>query len=66
MRVVAGMSVNSKPDEELETGDYILLTRDPDLQAMVWALYGLQQNAEASPQILFRYGELINKVLKAT
>lgn len=69
LRIVAGMklrSVNSKPDEELETGDYILLTRDPDLQAMAWALYGLQENATASSHILFRYGDLINKVLEAT
>ena len=59
-------SVNSKPDEELETGDYILLTRDPDLHAMAWALNGLQQNATASSHILFRYGDLINRVLKTT
>ena len=55
-----------RSDEELETGDYILLTRDPDLQAMAWALNGLQQNAETSTHILFRYDDLINKVLKAT
>ena len=49
-------------NEELKIGTYMLITRDPDLQGIVWALDGLQQNATASAQIFFTYGDLINKL----
>lgn len=46
----------------LAHGSYTLLTTDSDLQAIVWTLNQLQQNATASTQILFSYGSIINKV----
>ena len=52
----------SDTNEELKIGTYMLITRDPDLQGIVWALDGLQQNATASAQIFFSYGDLINKL----
>ena len=56
------MSTAGRPEEGLKVGTYFLITRDPDLQGIVWALDGLQQNAAASAQIFFSYGDLINKV----
>lgn len=46
----------------LEMGTYHLLTTDSDLQAIVWTLDQLQQNATASTHILFSYNSLINRV----
>jgi hypothetical protein len=49
-------------DEKPEIGTFRVMTRDPDLQGIIWVLHALQQNAAASTDILFSYGELINKV----
>ncbi|MFC3683102.1 DUF6602 domain-containing protein [Hydrogenophaga luteola] len=67
-RVIKGMKLESTtggPDEKPEVGSFCLITRDPDLQAIVWALHGLQQNAAASTEILYLYGDIINNVHKA-
>lgn len=45
-----------------EEGTYQLSTRDSDLQAIVWTVHGLQQNAAASTEILYSYDWLINKM----
>lgn len=68
-RVVAGMklrSVTGGPDEELDSGTFFLLSRDPDLQAIIWALHGLQQNAAASTEILYSYDDIINHINDTT
>ena len=68
-RAIDGMNLMSAHSEQknvLEIGSYVLITRDPDLHAMVWVLYSLQKNAFASTGILFDYSDLINKVLKGT
>lgn len=43
-------------------GGFNLNVNTPDLQGILWALHGLQENALASSHIFFNYGELINKV----
>ena len=68
-RVVKGMTVKSfpgDPGEKPEIGTFHLIARDPDLQAIIWALNGLQQKAAASMQIFFSYGDLINKIHMAS
>jgi hypothetical protein len=65
-RIQEGMSVHdhgSGITESLTVGAYHLLTTDSDLQAIVWTLNQLQQNATVSTHILFSYGSLINKVV---
>ena len=64
MRVVRGMSIRRSSGEivQSEPGTYHLITRDPDLQGIVWVLNALQQNASASTEILYSYSDLINKV----
>lgn len=44
----------------LPIGTYHLAATDPDLQAIVWILGQLQQNATASTHILFSYSSLVN------
>jgi hypothetical protein len=66
LRVVPGVLMSSgvpgeKP-REFPLGTFRLITRDPDLQGILWALNSLQQYAQASTEIEFSYGELINKV----
>lgn len=64
-RVIEGMKMqNPKTGEitELTEGQYSLVTTGADVQAIVWTLNQLQLNASASSQILFSYGEIINKV----
>lgn len=63
-RVIPGMKLVS--GEEIETGTFRLISRDPDLQAIIWALDGLQSNAASSTQIFFSYHDVITKVVKAT
>jgi hypothetical protein len=66
IRAVPGMTLMSmagRPEEGLELGTYRLITRYPDLQGVVWVLDGLQRNAVGSAQILFSYGDLVNKVI---
>jgi uncharacterized protein YjfI (DUF2170 family) len=48
--------------QSLNVGSYYLVTTGSDLQAIVFVLDKLQQNAIASTHILFSYGSLINKV----
>lgn len=45
-------------------GTFHLITRSPDLQGILWVLHSLQQYAQASTEISFSYGELVNEVLK--
>ena len=65
LRIKEGMTVHNKSgvqEQTPEIGTFFLMTRDPDLQAIVWALDSLQQNAMISNHIQFSYGDLINKV----
>lgn len=65
VRAQEGMSLHNRGSgtaESLSLGTYHLVTTDSDLQAIVWTLNQLQQNATASTHILFSYGSLINKV----
>lgn len=65
VRAQEGMSLHDRGSGTaglLAIGTYHLVTTDSDLQAIVWALNQLQQNATASTHILFSYGSLINKV----
>ncbi|PHQ57244.1 MAG: hypothetical protein COC16_01450 [Lutibacter sp.] len=48
--------------KDVEEGTYQLITRDPDLHAIIWTLNDLQQNAAASTEILYSYGWIINKI----
>lgn len=69
IRAVRGMKICShdgSAKQKLEAGAFKLSTKDPDLQAIVWALHGLQQNAAASSDIFYGYGDIINKVLLST
>lgn len=64
-RAIAGMSSHDRPtgqNTQLELGKFYLYTLDPDLQAIVWVLNGLQQRATASTHIMFEYGDLINRM----
>ncbi|MBN72956.1 MAG: hypothetical protein CME32_27185 [Gimesia sp.] len=58
--------VSGGPAERPQIGSFHLLTRDPDLQAIMWALNNLQQKAAASTEILFDYGSIINKITELT
>ena len=65
MRVLKGMStmdIHTKQSTSLEEGTFTMLTRNPDIQAIIWTLDGLQQRATASNHILYTYNELINKI----
>lgn len=64
-RVIQGMSVwdiNTHENKKLEEGTFHLFTTDSDIQGIVWLLDGLQQRATASTYILYKYGEIINRV----
>ena len=64
-RSVEGMKLISPTDgSEIipEIGPFRLTKRDSDLQAIVFALSGLQQNASASTEILYEYIGLVNNV----
>lgn len=64
MRIVRGVAIRKASDEivQSEPGIYHLITRDLDLQGIVWVLNGLQLHATASTEILYSYPDLINKV----
>lgn len=65
IRAQEGMSMHDRGSgtaKALDLGTYHLMTNDSDLQAIVWTLNQLQQNATASTHILFSYDSLINKV----
>ncbi len=47
-----------------EPGVFWVSTTDPDLQAICFVLHNLQQRAAASTHILYRYGDLINKIME--
>jgi hypothetical protein len=64
-RAIAGMSMHNRATGQntpLDPGTFHLMTTDPDLQAIVWVLNGLQQRATASTHILFGYEDLINRI----
>lgn len=64
-RASPGMSLHDKATGEitaLNEGEYFSVTADPDLQAIVWVLNSIQQNATASSHINFNYGSFINRV----
>lgn len=66
IRAVPGMrriNVTSGVDDVPEEGTFVLVTRDPDLHAIVWALKALQQNAYLSTEISFSIGDLMLKLL---
>jgi hypothetical protein len=63
-RIVTGMSILNYEEGGMITppaGTFRLFTRDSDLQAIVWALDGLQQRATASTHILYDYQEMLNE-----
>lgn len=66
IRAVAGFMLGTgrpgEPPRRPEANSFHLISRTPDLQGILWALNSLQQNAQASTEILFSYAELINKV----
>ncbi|MDL5366090.1 hypothetical protein QSH18_10780 [Xanthomonas sp. NCPPB 2654] len=65
VRAQEGMTLHDRRTgaaEPIALGTYHLLTTDSDLQAIVWTLNQLQQNASASTHILLSYDSLINKV----
>lgn len=64
-RVVPGMTLRtpgSEISESPEVGSFVLMTRSPDLQGILWAVNQLQQAASVSTHIQYNYGVLINKV----
>jgi len=65
IRAKKGMKIRSAStaeDKDLEAGTYQLITKDPDLHAIIWTLNDLQQNAAASTEILYSYSWIINKI----
>jgi hypothetical protein len=71
LRAVPGVLIGSAdspnlPATQPELGTFHLITRSPDLHGILWALNSLQQVAQASSEIRFDYGELINKVVVAS
>jgi hypothetical protein len=65
IRAQEGMSLHNRDtgkSEPLALGTYQLITEDSDLQAIIWTLNQLQQNATVSTHILFSYGSLIDKI----
>lgn len=66
LRAVPGLSIASttsgQPARVPEPGSFNLITRDPDIQGILWALNSLQQHAQASAEISYGYGDLINNV----
>lgn len=49
-------------ETDIKEGEYQLILTNPDLQAIIWTLNDLQQNAAASNHIIYSYGWIINKV----
>lgn len=71
LRAIAGVLIGSasspkSPPTQPELGTFHLVTRSPDLQGILWVLNSLQQVAQASAEVRFDYGELINKVTVAS
>jgi hypothetical protein len=64
-RVADGVGVwdssTGSPDK-VSVGQFVLTTRDPDLQALLCVIDGLQARAVASNHILYSYWQLINQV----
>ena len=68
LRGVKGLSIVSTAqgrDKESEIGKFHLFTRNPDLQGIIGALNGLQQNATASTHIMYSYCEVFNNMWEA-
>ncbi|WP_339910291.1 DUF6602 domain-containing protein [Symmachiella dynata] len=59
-------SVLGGPELKSEPGTFRLTTRDSDLQAILWAVHSLQENAVASTEILFKYYNIFNHILETT
>ncbi|OYQ64696.1 hypothetical protein B9G53_10275 [Pseudanabaena sp. SR411] len=64
--VVVTSGVTDEEPRELPMGTFKLITKHPDIQGILWVLNSLQQYAQASNEIEFSYGELINKVIQAS
>lgn len=66
LRTVPGLSIGSATSGQQlrvpEPSSFNLITRDPDVQGILLALNSLQQFAQASAEISYEYGDLINKV----
>jgi hypothetical protein len=65
LRAGPGMSkydLATRQKTPMEPGTFHVFSTDPDLQAICWVLNGLQTRATASTHILFRYGELTNRL----
>ncbi len=64
IRIKNGMNISGKEGtvENIPVGTFYPLTKDSDMQAMLWTLDGLQSNATASNHINFDYKALINKI----
>lgn len=54
----------SGQEKRTEIGTFELMTHDPDLQALLFVLGELQEKAATSTYILFRYNNIINRVMK--
>jgi hypothetical protein len=44
-------------------GDFVLMTRNPDLHGILWVLETLQKLATASTHIVYRYDYIVDKIL---
>lgn len=65
IRAVTGITIRQKAtgiDRIPELGSFQLLSKDPDLSAIVFTLDNLQQNAAASTEIFFSYRWIVNKI----
>lgn len=63
-RLKDGMSVQN-PDgstESLAPGTFHMLTTNSDVQAIIWVLHELQQLATTSTHIIFKYGDILNRI----
>lgn len=68
LRVLPGMTFRAgstgHPLQRPDAGTYLMITRTPDVQAIVVALSAIQQHAQSSAHILYAYDELIDKVTR--
>jgi hypothetical protein len=65
VRATVGMSIRDAKKAEIITpqeGEFLLITRDPDIQGIVWTLDSLQKIATGSAHIIYDYGFLIDKI----
>lgn len=65
-RIKSGMSVTNTiagSVEEVKIGDFHSFITNSDLQAMIWTIDELQKKATASSHIIFKYSEMLNKII---